>query len=68
MAETHEQSQSTTSSQGHILSEGSYLDSHFAAARAAYEAMAHFAGFQPGWTILDAGAGGEVISRSYRNW
>ena len=58
MTDTNEDSQSTTSSEGHILSAGPYLDSHFAAARAAYEAMAHFAGFQPGWTILDAGAGG----------
>lgn len=58
MADTHEQSQSTTSSQGHILSGGTYLDSHYAADGAAYEAMVHFAGFQPGWAILDAGAGG----------
>src|SRR5205823_5609053 len=28
------------------------------AARAEYETMAHFAGFQPGWSVLDAGAGG----------
>ncbi len=58
MTATNERDQSSTSSQGHVLSAGTYLDSHFAAARDEYEAMAHFANFQPGWTILDAGAGG----------
>jgi arsenite methyltransferase len=58
MTDARDLRRSTTSSQGHHLSEGTYLDSHFVAARAEYKAMAHFAGFQPGWSVLDAGAGG----------
>jgi len=43
--------------QGHVLSEGAYLDRHFEAAREAYEEMAHYAGIKSGWKVLDAGAG-----------
>ena len=58
MTNTNEPGASTTSSTGHQLSAGTYLDTHFAAVRTEYEAAARFAGFQPGWSILDAGAGG----------
>jgi arsenite methyltransferase len=47
-----------TSSQGHCASEGAYLEGHFKAAKAEYETMMRFVEFQPGWTVLDAGAGG----------
>lgn len=57
MTETHDSIPLTTTSEGRAYSAGTYLDTHFAAAREEYEAMAHSAGFQPGWTILDAGAG-----------
>lgn len=44
--------------QGHALSDSSWLDSHFAAAREAYEAAARYASIEPGCKLLDAGAGG----------
>jgi ubiquinone/menaquinone biosynthesis C-methylase UbiE len=47
-----------TTTQGHALSDGDWLDSHFEAAREAYETAAHYAGIKPGWKLLDAGAGG----------
>jgi arsenite methyltransferase len=47
-----------TTTQGHAMSNSDWLDSHFEAAREAYEAAAHYASIQPGWKLLDAGAGG----------
>ncbi|MFO7631071.1 MAG: class I SAM-dependent methyltransferase [Chloroflexota bacterium] len=44
--------------QGHALSSSDWLDSHFEAAREAYEKAAYYADIQPGWKLLDAGAGG----------
>ncbi len=49
---------STKTSTGHELSEGSYLDSHFEAMKPEYEAMIGFVGIQSGWNVLDAGCGG----------
>jgi arsenite methyltransferase len=47
-----------TTTQGHALSGSDWLDAHYEAARASYEAAAHYADIQPGWKLLDAGAGG----------
>jgi ubiquinone/menaquinone biosynthesis C-methylase UbiE len=47
----------STSSAGHAMAAGTYLDAHFAMCRPEYEAMLHSVGFQPGWRILDAGCG-----------
>src|SRR5450631_1579908 len=44
-------------SAGHALSEGSWLDAHFASARPEYEDSLRHVGIQPGWTVLDAGCG-----------
>lgn len=49
---------SSSSSAGHSLAEGSYLDTHFACMREEYETMLNSAGIQAGWSVLDAGAGG----------
>ncbi len=37
--------------------ESSWLDVHFQASKTEYEAMLQSAGMQPGWKVLDAGAG-----------
>jgi ubiquinone/menaquinone biosynthesis C-methylase UbiE len=47
-----------TTSTGHSMAEGAYLDKHFECMRSEYEAMLRSAGIQPGWRVLDAGAGG----------
>ena len=47
-----------TTTQGHALSGSNWLDAHYEAARESYEAAAHYADIQPGWKLLDAGAGG----------
>ena len=52
---------STTTSTGHDLSEGSYLDAHFEAMRPEYEIMIRSVGIQPGWRMLDAGCGSGSI-------
>lgn len=49
---------STKTSTGHELSEGSYLDSHFEAMKPEYEAMIRSVGIKSGWKVLDAGCGG----------
>jgi arsenite methyltransferase len=41
----------------HVLSDSDWLDLHFEACRPEYEAMLASAGFQPGWSVLDAGCG-----------
>lgn len=46
-----------SSSIGHHLTECNYLDNHYNAAKLQYNKMLHFAGFQKGWKILDAGSG-----------
>lgn len=45
------------SSTGHALADAEWLDVHFEACRMEYEASAHAVGFQPGWSVLDAGCG-----------
>jgi arsenite methyltransferase len=47
----------STSSAGHALAAGAYLDAHFAMCRPEYEAMLRSVGLQPGWRVLDAGCG-----------
>jgi arsenite methyltransferase len=44
-------------STGHILAAGAWLDTHFEACRQEYEAMVRSVGIEPGWAVLDAGAG-----------
>lgn len=46
-----------SSSIGHFLTECSYLDSHYNAAKLQYDKIIRFSGFQKGWTVLDAGSG-----------
>lgn len=46
-----------STSTGHSLSDAGWLDAHFEMCRPEYEAMVRSAGFQPGWSILDAGCG-----------
>lgn len=43
---------------GHDYSAGDWLDGHYRACRAEYEAQARSVGFAPGWHVLDAGCGG----------
>jgi ubiquinone/menaquinone biosynthesis C-methylase UbiE len=57
MKEEREMNELKESSQGQALSEGDYLDTHYMAAQESYEAMMKAADFQPGWRVLDAGAG-----------
>jgi len=45
------------SSNGQLLTESNYLDSHYNAARTQYEEMINSVGFQKGWSVLDAGSG-----------
>ena len=58
VAAQHAPEQGHTTSAGHTLATGGWLDAHFEAARPEYEAMLRAAGFQPGWRVLDAGCGG----------
>ena len=44
-------------STGQKMVESSWLDVHYQASRAEYEAMLNSAGIQSGWRVLDAGAG-----------
>jgi arsenite methyltransferase len=46
------------SSQGHALTESSWLDVHFETARPEYEAILRSIGLRRGWHVLDAGCGG----------
>jgi arsenite methyltransferase len=48
----------STSTAGHELAAGDWLDLHFEASRVQYEFMIRAAGIQPGWSVLDAGCGG----------
>ena len=48
---------STKTSTGHELSEGSYLDGHFEAMKPEYETMICSVGIKSGWRVLDAGCG-----------
>lgn len=43
---------------GHEYSASDWLDGHYRACRAEYEAQARSVGFEPGWHVLDAGCGG----------
>ena len=45
------------SAANHVLSDSDWLDLHFEACRPEYEAMLASAGFQRGWSVLDAGCG-----------
>jgi ubiquinone/menaquinone biosynthesis C-methylase UbiE len=45
------------SSAGLALSGSNWLDGHFAMCQPEYEDMLQSAGFQPGWSVLDAGCG-----------
>ena len=47
----------TRTTPGHFGVAVDYLDAHYEAARPEYEAMARSVGLQPGWRVLDAGAG-----------
>lgn len=47
----------TTTSTGHALSAASWLNTHYLAGQPEYEALLRRAGFQPGWSVLDAGCG-----------
>lgn len=47
----------STTSTGHVLAAGPYLDAHFAMCRPEYEAMLRSVGLQPAWRVLDAGCG-----------
>ena len=58
MSENNENDSPHQSSVGTVSSEAKYLDTHYEAAKDAYEASAEFVGFEQGWSILDAGAGG----------
>ena len=50
--------QSSTTTTGHELAGAEWLDLHFEASRPQYEFMIRAVGFQPGWSVLDAGCGG----------
>jgi ubiquinone/menaquinone biosynthesis C-methylase UbiE len=41
-----------------VLAQAEWLDVHFTACAAEYEAMLRLVGIQPGWHVLDAGCGG----------
>lgn len=45
------------SSTGHALADAEWLDVHFEACRAEYEAAVRLVGIQAGWRVLDAGCG-----------
>lgn len=47
----------STSSMGHTLAAGTYLDAHFTMCRPEYEVMLRSVGLQSGWHVLDAGCG-----------
>ncbi|MBV8911484.1 MAG: methyltransferase domain-containing protein [Acetobacteraceae bacterium] len=51
-------SELSETSTGHALSEGGWLDTHYASARAEYEEGLRWVGIEAGWRLLDAGAGG----------
>ena len=48
-------------SAGHKLSAGRHLDVHYLALKEEYDATLRAAGFRPGWSVLDAGAGNGVF-------
>jgi ubiquinone/menaquinone biosynthesis C-methylase UbiE len=48
---------STLTSTGHALSQAAWLDHHYLACQAEYEAMLSAVGLQAGWHVLDAGCG-----------
>lgn len=58
MTEQHASQQAHTSSTGHAMATGDWLDLHFETNRPEYEAILRSVGFQPGAHILDAGCGG----------
>jgi len=47
-----------TSSTGHGMATGDWLDTHFEFSRPEYEVQVRAVGIQPGWRVLDAGCGG----------
>jgi ubiquinone/menaquinone biosynthesis C-methylase UbiE len=57
MSEQRPDIAASTSSAGHALAAGAYLDAHFTMCRPEYEAMLRSIGLQPGWRVLDAGCG-----------
>ncbi|MGO6812226.1 class I SAM-dependent methyltransferase [Rhizobium ruizarguesonis] len=48
-------------STGHKLSAGAHLDVHYIALKDEYDATLRAVGIQPGWSVLDAGAGNGVF-------
>jgi len=48
-------------SAGHRLSAGEHLDLHYLALKEEYDATLRATGIQPGWSVLDAGAGNGVF-------
>jgi arsenite methyltransferase len=51
----HDNTLATTN--GHYLSEASWLDTHYEVARIEYEDALRSVGIKPGWNVLDAGCG-----------
>jgi SAM-dependent methyltransferase len=54
---TDEQKRMNVASTGLVGTEGNFLDAHFEACRADYEAMLRSVDLQPGWKVLDAACG-----------
>jgi hypothetical protein len=46
---------SLKTSTGHDFSAPGWLDNHYVAMQAEYEAMLRWVGLEPGWHVLDAG-------------
>ncbi len=57
MAEQHTVGDDHHTSTGQVLSEATWLDAHFEAARPEYEAMLRAVPVEQGWRVLDAGCG-----------
>jgi len=57
MTEQHATPQGHTSSAGHAMASGDWLDAHFEACRPEYETILRAVGIRPGWHVLDAGCG-----------
>jgi len=57
MTEQRTTPQGHTSSTGHAMATGDWLDAHFEACRPEYEAILRRVGFRLGWHVLDAGCG-----------
>src|SRR3954466_1185514 len=66
MRQPHPDEESHRSSQGHVLSDASWLDVHLEAARASYATLLDAAGFTRGDRLLDAGCGSGAYLRLLR--